>query len=100
MLAPRPTGRTGERLLVEAQRHGKLLNPPAAAWILAGQILGLLAHRRVFGAARQRAIRNDVLLAATAWAYDAAVMTHNRADFTRIASILPVRIVEPPRTDA
>jgi len=33
-------------------------------------------------------------------AYDAAVMTHNRADFTRIASILPVRIVEPPRTEA
>ncbi len=29
-----------ERLLVEAQRHGKLLNPPAAAWILAGQALG------------------------------------------------------------
>jgi predicted nucleic acid-binding protein len=88
-----------ERLLVEAQRHGKLLNPPAAAWILAGQTLGLLARRRVFGSARLRAIRNDVLLAATAWAYDAAVMTHNRADFTRIASILPIRIVELPRTE-
>ena len=33
-----------ERLLVEAQRHGKLLNPPAAAWILAGQALGVLAR--------------------------------------------------------
>ena len=89
-----------ERLLVEAQRHGKLLNPPAAAWILAGQTLGLLARRRVFGSARLRAIRNDVLLAATAWAYDAAVMTHNRADFAPIAGVLPVRIVEPPRTEA
>ena len=89
-----------ERLLVEAQRHGKLLNPPAAAWILAGQTLGLLARRRVFGSARLRAIRNDVLLAATAWAYDAAVMTHNRADFARIASVLPVRIVEPPKAEA
>ena len=86
-----------ERLLVEAQRHGKLLNPPAAAWILAGQILGLLAHRRVVGAARLRAIRNDVLLAATAWAYDAAVMTHNRADFAAIATVLPVRVVAPPQ---
>jgi len=85
-----------ERLLVEAQRHRKLLTPPAAAWILAGQTLGLLARHRVFGPARLRAIRNDVLLAATAWAHDAAVMTHNRADFARIAGILPVRIVEPP----
>ena len=25
-----------------------------------------------------------------------AVMTHNRADFARIAGVLPVRIVEPP----
>ena len=88
-----------ERLLVKAQRRGKLLNPPAAAWILAGQTLGLLAHRRVFGSARLRAIRNDVLLAATAWAYDAAVMTHNRADFAPIAEVLPVRIVEPSRTE-
>jgi predicted nucleic acid-binding protein len=84
-----------ERLLVEAQRHGKLLNPPAAAWILAGQTLGLLARRRVFGSARLRAIRNDVLLAATAWAYDAAVMTHNRTDFDQIAAVLPVRVVRP-----
>jgi len=89
-----------ERLLVEAQRHGKLLNPPAAAWILAGQALGVLARRSPMGAARLRAIRNDVLLAATAWAYDAAVMTHNRADFAPIAGVLPVRIVEPPRTEA
>jgi predicted nucleic acid-binding protein len=88
-----------ERLLVTAQRRGKLLNPPAAAWILAGQTLGLLARRRVFGSARLRALRNDVLLAATAWAYDAAVMTHNRADFATIAEVLPVRVVSPPQQD-
>src|SRR2546422_9533561 len=58
-----------ERLLIEAQRHGKLLNPPAAAWILAGQPLGLLARRRVFGAARPEAIRNGVLFGAAALAY-------------------------------
>ena len=89
-----------ERLLVHAQRHRKVLNPPAAAWILAGQTLGLLARRRVFGPARLRALRNDVLLAATAWAYDAAVMTHNRADFATIAAVLPVRVVSPPRGQA
>jgi predicted nucleic acid-binding protein len=85
-----------ERLLLKAQRRGKLLNPPAAAWILAGQTLGLLTRRRVLGSARLRALRNDVLLAATAWAFDAAVMTHNRADFAAIAAVLPVRVVSPP----
>ncbi|MGH7673100.1 MAG: hypothetical protein ACREMC_09370 [Gemmatimonadales bacterium] len=48
------------------------------------------------GAARLRALRNDVLLAATAWVHDAAVMTKNRADFARIAEVLPVRVVGPP----
>ena len=86
-----------ERLYVQARRAGRLLNPPAAAWILAGQALGMLARRRVLGSARLRALRNDVLLAATAWAYDAAVMTHNRADFATIAAVLPVRVVSPPR---
>lgn len=85
-----------ERLLVHAQRRRKVLNPPAAAWILAGQALGMLARRRAFGPARLRALRNDVLLAATAWAYDAAVMTHNRADFATIAEVFPVRVVSPP----
>lgn len=85
-----------ERLFQTARRKDRLVNPPAAAWILAGQGLGMLARRAWFGAARLRALRNDVLLAATAWAYDAAVMTHNRADFARIAEVLPVRVVSPP----
>src|SRR2546430_15832682 len=53
-----------ERLLVEAQRHGKLLNPPAAAWILAGQALGVLARRRRLGAAGRRGVCNGVGLGA------------------------------------
>ena len=84
-----------ERLFQTARRGNRLVNPPAAAWILAGQALAMLARRGQLGAARLRALRNDVLLAATAWAYDAAVMTHNRADFITIALVLPVRVVEP-----
>src|SRR5437879_10661685 len=57
-----------ERLLVEAQRHRKLLNPPAAAWILAGQTLGLLARHRVFGPATSHAVSRALSSDATAWA--------------------------------
>ncbi len=77
-------------------RHRPLLTPPAAAWILSGQALQVLEQRGRMGAARLRALRNDVLLAATAWVHDAAVMTKNRADFARIAEVLPVRVVGPP----
>jgi predicted nucleic acid-binding protein len=84
-----------ERVYVLAWRHRRLLNPPAAAWILSGQALHLLARRSRYGPARLRSLRNDVLLAATAMVYDAAVMTHNRADFERIAEVLPVRVVGP-----
>lgn len=82
-----------ERLYERARTAGRLLNPPAAAWVIAGQTLRVLARR--VGPARLRALRNDVLLAATAWAYDAAVMTHDREDFERIAAVLPVRVVSP-----
>jgi predicted nucleic acid-binding protein len=84
-----------ERLFQTARQGKRLVNPPTVAWVLAGQALALLARRGRLGAARLRAFRNDVLLAATAWAYDAAVMTHNRADFMTIAEVLPVRVVGP-----
>src|SRR5438445_13478332 len=64
-----------ERLLVEAQRHGQLLNPPAAACILAGQALGVLALRGRLRAARLRALRQRVLLARPPWAHQAPLMT-------------------------
>ena len=85
-----------ERLFQTARRHHRLVNPPVGAWILAGQTLAVLAHRGRLGAARLRALRNDVLLAATAWAHDAAVMTHDARDFVAIADVLPVRVVGPP----
>lgn len=84
-----------ESLYALARRAGRLLNPPAPAWILAGQALGLLARNGRLGAGRLRALRNDVLLAATALAYDAAVLTHNRADFALIAEVLPIRYLSP-----
>lgn len=84
-----------ERLFQTARRHHRLVNPPVGAWILAGQALAILARRGRLGAARLRALRNDVLLAATALAYGAAVVTENRADFARIAEVLPVHVLSP-----
>ena len=63
---------------------------------MSGQALNLLVRQRRLGPARLRALRNDVLLGATALAYGAAVMTRNRADFALIAKVLPVRVVGPP----
>ena len=85
-----------ERVYSLASRHRRILNPPAAAWILSGQALQLLARSGRYGPARLRTLRNDVLLAATALVHGAAVMTHDRADFDRIAEVLPVKVVSPP----
>jgi len=84
-----------DHVYVLARKQRRLLNPPTAAWILSGQALQILARRGRFGAARLRALRNDVLLAATALVHGAAVMTHDRRDFERIAEVLPVRVVTP-----
>ena len=84
-----------ERLYEVARRSQRLLTPPAAAWILSGKALQILARRSRFGAARLRGLRNDVLLAATAMVHGAAVMTHDRRDFERIAQVLRVRVVTP-----
>lgn len=77
-----------------ARRHGRVVNPPAAAWVLSGLTLAKLAGRRL-GAARLRSLRNDVLLAATALTQRAAVLTYNRADFMLIRSVLPVEFLAP-----
>jgi predicted nucleic acid-binding protein len=88
-----------ERVYVLARKQRRLLNPPTAAWILSGQALQILARGSRFGAARLRGLRNDVLLAATALVHGAAVMTHDRRDFERIAEVLPVRVVGPGGSD-
>ena len=82
-----------ERVHALAWQQQRLLNPPTGAWTLSGQVLQVLARRGKFGPGRLRALRNDVLLAATAFVHGAAVMTSNTADFKRIAEVLPVRVV-------
>lgn len=88
-----------EHVYVLARRQRRLLNPPTAAWILSGQALQILARRGRFSSGRLRALRNDVLLAATALLHGATVMTSDRGDFERIAEVLPVRVVSPSESD-
>ena len=83
-----------DRLYRLALRHGTLLTPPAAAWILAGQVLARLRSRRSVATARLRSLRNDVLLAASAFLAGAAVMTRDRSDFELIREELGVVSVE------
>lgn len=83
-----------DRVYRLALRHGALLTPPAAAWILAGQVLARLRSRRSVAAARLRGLRNDVLLAASAFLAGAAVMTRDRSDFELIREELGVVTVE------
>ena len=85
-----------ERLYRLAREQRRLLNPPSAAWILAGQTLRILACTHRLGSSRLRALRNDVLLAATALFHGVAVITRNADDFALIAAVLPIRVVAPP----
>ena len=78
-----------------AREHGRLLNPPAAAWIVSGQVLREISATHRVGGPRLRALRNDVLLAATAVSYDATVLTSNVKDFELVARFLDVRYRAP-----
>ncbi len=83
------------KLMGLAREHGRLLNPPAAAWIVSGQVLREISATRRIGGPRLRALRNDALLAATAVSYDATVLTANVKDFELLGRFLDVRYRAP-----
>ena len=83
------------QLMDLARKHGRLLNPPAAAWIVSGQVLREISATRRIGGPRLRGLRNDVLLAATAVSYGATVLTSNVKDFELVARFLDVRFRAP-----
>lgn len=84
-----------DRIRDVARRAGKPVTPPAAAWTLSGQALAALAAKRRLGSARLRALRNDVLFAASALLLGATVLTENIHDFSMIAGVLPVEYRSP-----
>ncbi len=80
------------RLYRLARASRTLLNPPAAAWVLSGRALGVLRSRRRLGPQRLRALRNDALVAATAFVVDARVLTENERDFELLREALAVAV--------
>lgn len=71
-----------------ARASRTLLTPPAAAWILSGRAMSILRERRRLQPQRLRALRNDALLAASAFVVNAKVLTENERDFELIQDAL------------
>jgi predicted nucleic acid-binding protein len=83
------------RIYELARRRRTLSNPPAVAWVLSGEALQALRTRRSIGSARLRALRNDALLAATAFAEGATIITRNTRDFELLSHVMPVAFRTP-----
>ncbi len=66
-----------------AQR-GPVLTPREQDWLESGQILAAIRKRRGFEPAKMRDLHFDLLIALTAHAYGARLITSNRADFELI----------------
>ena len=74
-----------DRKVVEGmERNHATLTPTAKNWIESGQVLGRLRAERGFEAGKLRDLHFDVLIALTARAHGAKLITSNRDDFELI----------------
>jgi len=74
-----------DRKVVEGmERNHATLTPTAKNWIESGQVLGRLRADRGFEAGKLRDLHFDVLIALTARAHGAKLITSNRDDFELI----------------
>jgi predicted nucleic acid-binding protein len=71
-------------LVLELEEGYPVLTPSAEQWIDSGQILAGLRARHGFEAAKLRDLHFDVLIALTARAHGARLITSNRGDFELI----------------
>jgi len=70
-------------------RADRLLAPPAAVYEDAGHVLRTLRQSHGYQAATAGSLVNDVLIALSARAIGATVMTKNARDFTAIRRVRP-----------
>jgi predicted nucleic acid-binding protein len=68
------------------ERNHRILTPTEKNWIESGEILAKIYTDRGFEPAKLRDLHFDVLIALTARAHGARLVTSNRADFELIAS--------------
>jgi predicted nucleic acid-binding protein len=77
------------RLQAAFEKAGRLLVPTAATFDEAGETLRRLQSERGYPLASSHSIANDVLIALSARALGAAVVTQNERDFRAIQAIRP-----------
>jgi predicted nucleic acid-binding protein len=74
------------------ERNHQILTPTEKSWIESGQILAKIYTDRGFEPPKLRDLHFDVLIALTARAHGARLVTSNRADFELIASYRKVQL--------
>jgi predicted nucleic acid-binding protein len=91
----------GDRRLVRRlrevfEKQGRILVPTGAVFDEAGETLGRLQAERDYDLASSHSIVNDVLIALSARASGAVVVTQNESDFRAIQTIRPFRLEVVP----
>jgi predicted nucleic acid-binding protein len=73
-----------QKVVREIANAHPILTPTASNWLESGQLLGRMHRDHGFKAKKLRDLHFDVLIALTARAYGARLITSNRADFELI----------------
>ncbi len=74
-----------ERMFIkELEKNHPILPPPEKNWLESGQLLGKIYADKGFTPQRLRELHFDVLIALTARAHGARLITSNRSDFEMI----------------
>ena len=82
----RGAAKAAEREFLRAlQKNHPILTPTEKHWLESGQILGRIYADTGFGAEKLRDLHFDVLIALTARAHGARLITSNRTDFELIS---------------
>jgi predicted nucleic acid-binding protein len=78
------TGAVDRKVVETLERNHLTLTPTAKNWVESGQLLAKMRADKGFDAGKVRDLHFDLLIALTARAHGARVITSNRADFELI----------------
>jgi predicted nucleic acid-binding protein len=78
------TGAVDRKVVETLERNHPTLTPTAKNWVESGQLLAKMRADKGFDAGKVRDLHFDLLIALTARAHGARVITSNRADFELI----------------
>jgi predicted nucleic acid-binding protein len=78
-----------ERFMRPFERGGRVVTPSHSVYLRAGSVLSTM-RRRGFNQAGRSRISNDLLIALSALSIGAAVITHNRSDYSLISRCVAV----------